>query len=149
MMNKVYAVLILSLGATVAASHAFGGPGTGHAVASAAAHSSVHPSITRSPHHHPGRTVGNFFPATGGFIWNSQPDEAIAPVVSGPISGDINYTYKYDVPWDWAHRYPPGFLGSPPAPLAPSVSYTPGCPAQTLTVPGADGKNQTVTVVRC
>jgi hypothetical protein len=25
----------------------------------------------------------------------------------------------------------------------------PGCPAQTVTVPGADGKDQTVTVVRC
>jgi hypothetical protein len=26
---------------------------------------------------------------------------------------EINFTYKLDVPWDWAHRYPPGFV--PPA----------------------------------
>jgi hypothetical protein len=149
MMNKVYAVLIMSLGATVATSHAFGGPGTAHAGASAATHSTVRPSVARSPNHRHGRSVGNFFPATGGLFWNDQPDEGIAPPVSGPISGDFNYTYKYDVPWDWAHRYPPGFFGSPPAHLAPPLAYTPGCPAQTVTVPGVDGKDQTVTVVRC
>ena len=149
MMYKAYTVLILSLGATVLTSHAFGGPRPANAVISASTHSTVHPSVARSPNHHNRRNVGNFFPATGGFFWDSQPGEVIAPPLSGPISDDFNYTYKYDVPWDWAHRYPPGFFGSPPAPPAPPVSYTPGCPAQTVTVPGADGKDQTVTVVRC
>ena len=154
MMNKVYAVLIMSCGATVAASHAFGGPGTAHARGvSAATHSTAHPSLARLPNRLHRRNEGNFFPATGGFFWDSEPSEGITPSESGPpsgpVSGDINYTYKYDVPWDWAHRYPPGFFGSPPASPAPAVSYTPGCPAQTVTVPGADGKDQTVTVVRC
>lgn len=147
MINKAYAVVILSLGATLATSHVFGGPATAPAVAPA--HSTAHPLVTRSPTHHRGH-VGNFFPATGGLIWNSQPaEETIVPPASLPLSADINTTFKYDVPWDWAHRYPPGFFGTPPASRAPSVSYAPGCPAQTLTVPGADGKDQTVTVVRC
>ena len=153
MMYKAYAVLILSLGATMATSHAFGGPRAAHGVVSASTHSAVRPSLARLPNRLHRRNEGNFFPATGGFFWDSGPSEGITPsesgAPSGPVSGDINYTYKYDVPWDWAHRYPPGFFGTPPAPPAPSVSYTPGCPAQTVTVPGADGKDQTVTVVRC
>jgi hypothetical protein len=149
MYKELYAALILSLGVTAASSHAFGGAVASHGVVSAPMHSTVHSSVARSPNHHHGRSAGNFFPATGGFFWDSQPDEGIAPPISGPVSGDINYTYKYDVPWDWAHRYPPGFFGSPPASPVPPVSYTPGCPAQTVTVPGADGKDQTVTVVRC
>ncbi|HEY3794540.1 MAG TPA: hypothetical protein VGM09_22180 [Bradyrhizobium sp.] len=149
MHKELYAALIMSLGVTAASSHAFGGAVAAHGVVSAPMHSTVHPSVARLPNHRHGRTAGNFFPATGGFFWDSQPDEGIAPPISGPVSGDINYTYKYDVPWDWAHRYPPGFFGSPPASPAPPVSYTPGCPAQTVTVPGADGKDQTVTVVRC
>jgi hypothetical protein len=149
MYKELYAALIMSVGVTVGCSHAFGAPATARSGASAPMHSAVHPSLACSPNHHHGRTVGNFFPATGGFFWDSQPDEGITPPLSGPVSGDINYTYKYDVPWDWAHRYPPGFFGSPPASPAPSVSYRPGCPAQIVTVPGADGKDQTVTVVRC
>ena len=148
MMNKAYAVLILSLGAALAASRALGGPATAPAVAPA--HATVHPSLAQSPHHHSGRRPGNFFPTTGGLVWDSQPSqEAVTPTVTGPISADINTTYKYDVPWDWAHRYPPGFFGTPPAPTARASSYAPGCPAQTMTVPGADGKDQTITVVRC
>jgi hypothetical protein len=151
MMNKVSAILVMSLGASLAASPALGGPAILHAATSAPAmHPRAHPSATARLSNHPhGRYHGNFFPATGGLFWDSTPEEVIAPSASGPISDDINYTFKYDVPWDWAHRYPPGFFGAPPAAPAPSLSYRPGCPAQTLTVPGADGKDQTVTVVRC
>jgi hypothetical protein len=61
---------------------------------------------------------------------------------------EINFTYKLDVPWDWAHRYPPGFLAGPPEPAAASPVVTPsGCRAQEVTV-GAD-KAQTITMLRC
>jgi len=33
-----------------------------------------------------------------------------------PESKDIHFNYKLDVLWDWAHRYPPGFL--PPSSIA-------------------------------
>jgi len=39
------------------------------------------------------------------------------PAISQPASRDIDFTYKLDVPWDWAHRYPPGFV-----PVAPPVA---------------------------
>ena len=58
-----------------------------------------------------------------------------------PQSGDVHYTTTYDVPWDWAHRFPPA--------VAPSDRpYVPSCPTETVTVPGRNGQ-QTVNVTRC
>jgi hypothetical protein len=90
----------------------------------------------------------------GGGPYGDQFNGEVAPPISGPIgptSNDINYTYKQDIPWDWAHRFPPGYFGSPaqPSSSAPAMAYVPGCARQTVTVPGADGKDQTVNVVRC
>src|SRR5664280_784056 len=65
-------------------------------------------------------------------------------VASSAVSGYFHYTYTYDVPWDAVHRYPP--VVSPSEPVV--RPYVPGCPAQTVTVPMGDGKEQTVTIVR-
>jgi hypothetical protein len=153
MMYKVYAAFLMCLGIalTVASSQAFGGARAGHSGVSASMHSTTfHRSFARS-HHHGRRHRGAFFP--GSFFWGpyDQPNGEVAPPqISGPISNDINYTYKFDIPWDWAHRFPPGFFGSSPAESSsPPVAYVPGCAKQTVTVPGADGKDQTVNVVRC
>lgn len=54
----------------------------------------------------------------------------------------MHYTYTYDVPWDWAHRYPPAVIPSERA-------YVPECPEQTVTVAGKGGKEQTVNIIRC
>jgi hypothetical protein len=150
MMNKVYAALIMSFSValTFASNQAFGQSGASHGGVSASTHSPILPSGTR---HHNRRNGETFFPAAGGFFWgpsNGQPNVEVAQPI-GPISGDINYTYKFDVPWDWAHRYPPSFFASPPVPVSPPVTYDRGCPAQTVTVSGANGKDQTVTIVRC
>src|SRR5262249_54062918 len=80
--------------------------------------------IARPLHHRIGRNVGAFFPTTGPFFWGIPNAEALQPVDS--MVGDFNYTYKYDVPWDWAHRYPPSFFASPPEPPAPPIAYRPG-----------------------
>jgi hypothetical protein len=154
MMYKVCAASILSLGValTLASSQAFGGSGVAHGGVSAATHSPFHRSFARLPNHRNGRNPGTFFPADAGFFWgpsDDQPNVEATQPPSGPISGDVNYTYKYDVPWDWAHRYPPSFFASPPRPPSPPVAYVPGCPAQAVTVPGKDGKDQTVAIVRC
>jgi len=62
--------------------------------------------------------------------------------VAQPTSGDIHYTQTYDVPWDWAHRFPPA--------VAPSDRpYVSSCSAETLKVPGRYGIEQTVNVTRC
>jgi len=62
--------------------------------------------------------------------------------VTQPLPGDIRNTNAYDIPWDWAHRYPPA--------VAPSDRpYVPSCPAETVKVPGHDGNEQTVNITRC
>jgi len=105
-----------------------------------------HPSVAQSLRHHRRNTVGAFWP--GDFFYGPSNGEPIGDVTP-PASGDVHYTYTYDVPWDWAHRYPPSFFASTPEPSSPPVAYVPGCARQIVTVPGADGKDQTVTVVRC
>jgi hypothetical protein len=61
-----------------------------------------------------------------------------------PLSNDINYnyTYKQDVPWDWAHRYPPNVTPS-------DRPYVPGCSSEPVTVGARGGGEQTVNVIRC
>ena len=154
MICKVYAAFITSLGValTLASNQALGAAGAGHGGVSGSTHSTFHPSITRSPHLNNRHNRGTFSPAVGGFFWgpsNGQSNtEATQPI--SPTSGDINYTYKLDVPWDWVHRYPPSFYASPPEPPPqPLGPRMPSCPAQTVTIPGADGKDQTITMVRC
>jgi hypothetical protein len=151
MMYKVYAAFLMSLGIALAlaSDQAFGGPKGG---VSASPHSAFHRSFARS--HHFRRHRGAFFP--GDFFWGGdfsgpydQPYADVAPPISGPTSNDTNYTCKFDFPWDWAHRCPPSFFASTPQPSSPPMAYVPGCARQTVTVPGADGKDQTVNVVRC
>ncbi len=155
MMYKLYAAFLMCLGValTVASSEASGRSGGGHGGASASMHSTTfHRSFARS-HHHGRRNRGAFFPGDFFSGPDDQPNGDFAPPISGPISGptskDINYPYKMDIPWDWAHRFPPVFFGSASASSPPPVAYVPGCNKQTVTVPGADGKDQTVNVVRC
>jgi hypothetical protein len=84
----------------------------------------------------------------GGFFWPGSFDygpsyaEPYAEVPPPPESNDVHYTYTYDVPWDWAHRFPPM--------VAPSDHpYVPSCPSESVTVPGRDGGERTVNVIRC
>lgn len=86
--------------------------------------------------------AGAYWPA-GGYYYGGGPYGE--PVSEGvvPPSNDVNYTftYKQDVPWDWAHRFPPN--------VAPSNRpYVPGCSSEPVTVPGRGGE-QTVNVIRC
>jgi len=155
MTYKVCEAFTISLGVvlTLASRQAIGQAGVLHGAVShsAARHSPFHPSVIRSHHRNNLRNRGAFFPANGGFFFgssNGQPNVEVAQPM-GAISGDFHYTYKQDFPWDWAHRYPPSLFASPAEPPAPPVALRPGCPAQTVTVPGADGKDQTITMVRC
>lgn len=85
---------------------------------------------------------GNFFlPGVVGDTFYG-PDGAPLTEVTPPASSDVRYTSTYDVPWDWAHRFPPN--------VAPSDRpYVPGCTAEPVTVPGRDGGEQIVNVTRC
>lgn len=58
------------------------------------------------------------------------------------LSADVRYTYTYDVPWDWTHRYPPNVVPS-------DRPYVPSCPTEQVTVPGRGGSEHTVNIMRC
>ena len=154
MTSKVSAAFVMSLGMAlvVSSNETFAGSGTAPGPAAASMHTPFIRPLTRAHDHHNVRHIGRFRPLVGSPFWgpwNGQRDLELAPVVSG--DRNYNFTYKLDVPWDWVHRYPPSFFESPaipPPPPAP-VIYNPGCPAQTVTVPSANGSQQTVSVVRC
>lgn len=97
------------------------------------------PAVAHLLRHHRRNNLGAFWPADG-FFYGPSNGEPMAGLTQP--SGDIHYTYTYDVPWDWAHRYPPA--------VAPSERpYVPSCPAETVTVPGRNGSEQTVSIMRC
>ena len=84
--------------------------------------------------------MGAFWPGDEGFYYGPNGE----PLAEGtpPTSGDVHYTYTYDVPWDWAHRYPPAVTPS-------DRPYVSTCPSEAVRVPGRDGREQTVNVMRC
>ena len=111
MMYKAYAAFLMCLGValTIASNQAFGGARVVHGGVSASPHSTTfHRSFARL--HHRGRHRRDFFP--GSFFWGpyDQPNLDIPPPISGPASNDVTYTYKMDIPWDWAHRFLTGGL---------------------------------------
>src|ERR1700760_4604540 len=85
----------------------------------------------------------------GGFYWPGYGDaygayaptgEPIAAPLKGPLSGpdEVRYTTIQDVPWDWAHRFPPNVTPS-------DRPYVPGCGSESVDV----GGGKTVNVIRC
>jgi hypothetical protein len=152
MTRSIYPAFVASLGAIavmLAASETFARSGTTsrggftstHAMSSRAmsSHAMVRPSATRGQRHHRINTAGFFWPA-GGDGFYGTPNGELPAEVEQRSSSDVHYTY--DVPWDWAHRYPPI--------LTPSGQpYVPSCPTQVVTVPGHDGKRQSVNITQC
>ena len=139
MTYKMYVAFIasLSVAITVASNDTFGASGAVHGGRSASAHSASSAMRPKSPgKHHNERNAGwALWPTAGGFYGPSyvEPNVNVTP----SISGDVHYTYTYDVPWDAVHRYPRVY------------EYPAGCRSQTETVPRGDGKKQSVNIVRC
>jgi hypothetical protein len=143
MTYRIYPAFVASLGAIavmVAASETPARSGSSPRGAFASAHAMAHPSTFRLPRHHRLNNAGAFWPAVGddGFYGSSNGE--LSAEVGQPASGDIHYTYE--VPWDWAHQYPPIITPS-------GRPYLPSCPTQTVTVPGHDGKRQAVNITQC
>jgi len=143
MTYKMYGILIASLGAAalmIAPSQTLARSGAAHGAGFSSTHSIVHRPMVHSPRHSHRNSFGAFLPGVGGFFYAPPIDQ---PALDLPAaSTDTHYTYTYDVPWDWAHRYPPA--------VAPSDRpYVPSCPAETVTVTGRDGTERTVNVMRC
>jgi hypothetical protein len=103
------------------------------------AHSISHRSVARSFRHHRLNNAGIFWPAYDDSSYGPSNGEPTADVEQ-PAQGDLRYTYE--VPWDWAHRYPPDVTPS-------ERPYVSTCPTEVVTVARRDGKTQTVNVTRC
>jgi hypothetical protein len=140
MTHKLSRLLIASLGATaliVSATEASARSGAA-AHGGFTAHPGFRPGIAHAIRHH--RGGGAFWP---GYGYDNGPYGDGGPYAEAPpASNDVHYSYTYDVPWDWAHRYPPNVVPS-------DRPYVPGCTAEAVTVPGHDGGTQTVNVTRC
>ena len=149
-MNKVRRVFItsLALAITLATTQTFGASTGSPGASSTSTHSGV--AVARSPHHN-GRNIRTFFPTNGTWFWPGPTDSREPSItVTEPITSGPSFNCTLDVPGDWAHRCPPSLFASPPDPPPPPlIPYEPGCPAKAVTVPGADGRDQTITIVRC
>jgi hypothetical protein len=140
----VYTALIAFLGTTVlmtAANEAFARTGATSRGGFASTHSISRPSVAQSLRHHRRNNAGVVWPAEEDIFYGPPTGEATADVKQ-PASGDIHYTYTYDVPWDWAHRFPPAVTPS-------DRPYVPSCPTETVTFAGHGGEDKSVNVTRC
>jgi hypothetical protein len=143
MTYRMYGALTASLGVIaliLAGNETFARSGGGHGGGFAAAHAGHH-SVARSLGHRRGRNIGGFWPGGGFYDDGSSNGQAVTDVPQ-PSSGDTHYTYTYDVPWDWAHRYPPNVIPS-------DRPYVSSCTPEAVTVPGAGGSEHTVNITRC
>jgi hypothetical protein len=142
MIFRMYSALIASLGAValmLAMSEAAARPSSPRIGELSAPRSMGHRPFVHSFRNHRGAFGATYWP--GDYGDGSTYGQTPANVVP-PASGDVHYTYTYDVPWDWAHRLPPQ--------VAPSDRpYVPSCSVEGVTVPGSGGEAHTVNVTRC
>ena len=140
MTNRMHKALIASFGAMAlmfAAGETFARSGGAQGAGVAASRAIAHPAGSHAFRQHRRNFIG---PAVGGF-YDGPDGEPVMDAVPPPASNDVRYTYTYDVPWDWAHRYPPNVVPS-------DRPYVPGCGNETVTVPGRNG-DHTINITRC
>lgn len=144
MSNRMYGALIASLGAVAlicAADETFAAAPRGMTSMHPHFHSHFHSPFARHHfrHNHRNNDLGVFWPDEG--FYNEPPGGAGADFTQ-PIPNDIRNTNAYDIPWDWAHRYPPL--------VAPSEKpYVSSCPTETVKVSGKYGQEETINITRC
>jgi hypothetical protein len=140
MTYRVYPTLVAflcALAVMLAASETSARSGSTSHRSFGSAHAGPHSAFGRFHHR---RNNTGLWPAIAddGFYGTSTGEPAAN--VAQTSSGDVHYTY--DVPWDWAHRYPPLVTPSERA-------YVPSCPTAVVTVPGRDGGSRTVNITQC
>ena len=92
--------------------------------------------------HRARHNFGGYWP--GGYYYGAASEDRSPDALPDvtPMSREIRYTYTDDVPWDWAHRYPPI--------VAPSDRpYVSSCSTEPVTVPGRNGGDYTINITRC
>lgn len=89
--------------------------------------------------HHRGPEGAVVWPGDGDFY--GPNGEAVLDGTQ-PLPGDVRNSNAADIPWDWAHRYPPAVVPS-------TRPYVSSCGAESLMVPDGHGGTREVNIVRC
>ena len=136
MKARIYGILIASVGAivlTLSANETFAASRGG----GASAHSTSHRLAAHRFHH---RSQGAFvWPSDDGYFYGPTGD---AGLDGAPLTGEVRNSNASDIPWDWAHRYPPAVMPS-------DRPYVSSCGAEAVTVPDGRGGTGQVNVIRC
>ncbi|QAU42854.1 hypothetical protein XH86_22430 [Bradyrhizobium guangdongense] len=152
MMSRSYGALLASLSAAallLIATDGFARPGG--AAPPGIATAAAPPAAARPPMAPGGRFRGHgnrfnnpwvYWPGGGGFFYDGANYSEPFVDAGQPVTSDVRYTYTYDVPWDWAHRFPPKVVPS-------DRPYVSSCPTEQVTVPGRGGGEHTVNIMRC
>ena len=129
------ALTVLALGPGAATAGSGAGP--------RAAFAAPHPGFAGSfRHFHRHNGAFTYWPGYDDYGYGPTYGEPSGGIAPPPASNDVHSTTTYDVPWDWAHRFPPM--------VAPSDHpYVPGCHDEAVTVPGRGGAERIVNVTRC
>lgn len=148
MMSRSNGALLASLSAAallLGPSDSFARPGGAapHGMVTAAGPSvAVRPPIAPGARFHRRNSSFVYWPGGGGFFYDGATYSEPFADAGQPVTNDVRYTYTYDVPWDWAHRFPPNVVPS-------DRPYVPSCPTESVTVPGRGGGEHTVNIMRC
>ena len=132
MKTKMYGMLIASVAAvvlTVGANESF--------AASRGGHSASHQAGAHGLRHH--------HRSQGGFVWDNGGYYSYGggEVIDGaPLTGEVRNSNASEIPWDWAHRYPPAVRPS-------DRPYVSSCGSESVTVPDGRGGNGQVNIMRC
>jgi hypothetical protein len=146
MMSRSKGALLASLSAAallLSAADSFARPGGAapHGMV-AAAHPPIAPGARFHGRFHRFNNPWIYWPGGGAFYNDSMGYTEPFADAGQPVTNDVRYTYTYDVPWDWAHRFPPNVVPS-------DRPYVPSCPTEQVTVPGRGGGEHTVNIMRC
>ena len=141
MKARIYRTLIASVGAivlTVSANETFAASrGGGTSVHSTSHRLAAHRLAAHRFHH---RSQGAIvWPSDDGYFYGPTGD---AGFDGAPLTGEVRNSNASDIPWDWAHRYPPAVMPS-------DRPYVSSCGAESVTVPDGRGGTGQVNVIRC
>jgi hypothetical protein len=147
MMSRSYGALFASLSAAallLAPSDSFARPAgaAAHGLAAAPSGPVARPPIAPGARFRGRNTPWVYWPGGGGFFYDNAGYNQPFVDAGQPVTNDVRYTYTYDVPWDWTHRFPPNVVPS-------DRPYVPSCPTEQVTVPGRSGGEHTVNIMRC
>ncbi|WP_028136953.1 hypothetical protein [Bradyrhizobium japonicum] len=146
MMSRSYGAMLASLSAAALLlslndGSAQPGGAAPHGLGAAPSGAIARPPIAPGARFHRRNTPFVYWPG-GGFFHDSGGNSQSFVDIAQSLSADVRYTYTYDVPWDWTHRFPPNVVPS-------DRPYVPSCPTEQVRVPGRGGSEHTVNITRC